>query len=386
MTNARRIHFSLFALFAVLFFPVKVLALTDAHIAFHNSGQSSNVISNEYFIDKDSMTVQQIQSFLDSNNSYLKGFSENGRSAAQIIWDAAHGKYEATGTLNGITVNESTGTVSPKVILVYLQKEQSLISRTTYQEWAMIASMGYFCYAGVTGDNNGNNCKDIYEGFTKQVENGAWQLRYNYERASGTGFSDYQVGQNFNTSDGFTVNIATRATSSVYRYTPYIYYSAYNVWNLFYNLYDFDQGSGVPAPQEPPEANDIAAISLKTYSGTYSYTGIKTSACQAYYNDVLIAGFDAYTWSISLNQEVGSGSYAVIFKDADGAEVNRKTFSITRHKAADIDGNGAVDITDLAIFAENWGKSGPSEPMADMDGNNVVDITDFAIFAENWGQ
>lgn len=396
MTNARRIHFSLLALFAVLFFPVKVLALTDAHVAFHNSGQSSNVISNEYFLDTNSMTVQQIQGFLDANNSYIKSYVDGsefgmGRSAAQIIWDAAHGKYQAGGTLNGIIINESTGTINPKLILVYLQKEQSLISRATNNDWAMLASMGYFCYTNFGRDNptkdlDGNNCHDNYQGFTRQVENGAWQLRYNYHRAQETGFSDYQVGQNFNTSDGFTVNLSTRATSAVYRYTPYIYYSAYNVWNLFYNLYEFDQGGGVPAPQEPPAANDIAAISLKTYSGTYSYTGIKTSACQAYYNDVLIAGFDAYTWSISLNQEIGAGSYAVIFKDANGAEVNRKTFSITRHKTADIDGNGAVDITDLAIFAENWGKSSPSEPMADMDGNNVVDITDFAIFAENWGQ
>ena len=168
--NKINITIALVALIASQLFPVRTFALTDAHVAFYNSGQANNVISNEYFLDRDVMTVQNIQDFLVANNSYLKDYTDTsdagrGRSAAQIIWDAAHGRYEASGTLNGIVINETTGTVSPKVILIYLQKEQSLISRAVYQEWAMTASMGYYCYAGVTGDNNGNNCKDIYEGY-----------------------------------------------------------------------------------------------------------------------------------------------------------------------------------------------------------------------------
>jgi len=210
---------------------------------FIASGRQNNILSDQVFLDTRSMTVGEVQAFLTLKGSFLKDYVDNsaagrGRSAAQIIWDAAQGKYEAGGAWNGIVINESTGSVSPKVILVYLQKEQGLLTRSVWNDWAMTASMGYFCYAGVTGDYNGNNVKDIYEGFTKQVENGAWQLRYNYERAQGTGFSDYQVGQTFHTSDGYDVLLSNRATSSVYRYTPYVFWSAYNVANIYDSYFD----------------------------------------------------------------------------------------------------------------------------------------------------
>jgi len=219
------------------------IAFAGVQEDFIASGRQNNILSDQVFLDTGSMTVAEVQAFLALKGSFLKDYVDNsvagkGRSAAQIIWDAAQGKYEAGGTLNGIVINEATGSVSPKIILVYLQKEQGLLTRSVWNDWAMIASMGYFCYPGVTGDANGNNVKDIYEGFTKQVENGAWQLRYNYQRAQGTGFSDYQVGQTFHTPDGYDVLLSNRATSSVYRYTPYVFWSAYNVANLYDSYFD----------------------------------------------------------------------------------------------------------------------------------------------------
>ncbi|MBI4032702.1 hypothetical protein HY374_03285 [Candidatus Berkelbacteria bacterium] len=196
---------------------------------------ASNLISDGEFTDTNSMSAAEVQRFLEDQGSFLADYSQNGRTAAQIIWDAAHGKNEASGTINGIAITESTGTVSPKVILVTLQKEQSLISRTSQNDDALRAAMGYAC-----PDSGG--CNSAYAGFTKQVENGAWQLRYNYERAQGTGFSDYQVGQSFCTSDHNGTNCGTydnRSTAALYRYTPHVYNGNYNFWNMFYNTYSF---------------------------------------------------------------------------------------------------------------------------------------------------
>ncbi len=190
----------------------------------------NNLISDGVFINKDDMSTGDIQSFLEQRGSFLKDYSEGGRSAAQIIYDASHGYGEASGTWNGIVINTSTGTVNPKVLLVTLQKEQSLITMSDRNDDALRTAMGYGC-----PDSGG--CDSKYTGFTNQVEWGAWQLRYNYERASGLGFSDYQVGQTVTFSDwngSHTAHYDNRATASLYRYTPHVYNGNYN----FANLYD----------------------------------------------------------------------------------------------------------------------------------------------------
>jgi hypothetical protein len=224
----------------VLLVSMAVIALTLIRIPVQTKASgnfdSNNLISDGEFTDINSMSQPEIQQFLVAHGSFLANYSQNGRSASQIIYDAAHGYGDASGSLNGITINTTTGTVSPKVILVTLQKENSLISMTTQNDSSLNSAMGYAC-----PDSGG--CNSAYAGFTKQVENASWQLRYNYDRASGTGFSDYQVGQTQIFSDyngDHTVTFANRATSALYRYTPHVYNGNYNFWNLFNNTYNFD--------------------------------------------------------------------------------------------------------------------------------------------------
>jgi hypothetical protein len=68
--------------------------------------------TDEAFVQSEAMTREQVQAFLAAKGSFLAAYSEDGKSAAEIIKAAAdkHG-------------------VNPKVILVTLQKEQSLITR-----------------------------------------------------------------------------------------------------------------------------------------------------------------------------------------------------------------------------------------------------------------
>jgi hypothetical protein len=222
--------------------------------AFASSFNPNNIISDGAFINIDAMNASSIQRFLESQNSYLKDFSEGGRSAAQIIYDASHGYNSASGTMGGIAINSDTGTVSPQVILVTLQKEQGLLSKSTKDDGALSRAMGYAC-----PDSGG--CSSTYAGFTKQVENAAWQLRYNFERAQGKGFSDYQVDQTINvaSSGGYPnmdVTFSNRATASLYRYTPHVYFGNYNFWNMYYNTYSFQDpefGSSLVSQNSYPE-------------------------------------------------------------------------------------------------------------------------------------
>jgi len=199
----------------------------------------SNLISDGVFVNINKLDAAAIQRFLESKGSFLKDYSEGGRSAAQIIYDAAHGYGDASGSMNGIDINTSTGTVNPQVILTTLQKEQSLITKTSRDDNALSKAMGYAC-----PDTGG--CNPAYAGFTKQVENGAWQLRYNYERASGRGFPDFQVGQSFCFDDWNGTHCGTfsnRATAALYRYTPHVYNGNYNFWNLFNSYFSVDEFS-----------------------------------------------------------------------------------------------------------------------------------------------
>jgi len=196
----------------------------------------NNIISDGGFVNINAMSTSDIQSFLQAKGSFLKDFSENGRSAAQIIFDASHGYGDASGSINGITIDTGTGTINPQVILVTLQKEQSLVSRTSSNDNALRAAMGYGC-------PDGGGCNSNYAGFTKQVEWASWQLRYNYERASGHGFNDYQVGQTMHIYNTYPnpyggpseqdITFANRSTASLYRYTPHAYNGNRNFWYFF---------------------------------------------------------------------------------------------------------------------------------------------------------
>jgi hypothetical protein len=93
------------------------------------------------------MTAAQVQAFLQSRNSFLQNYSENGKTAAAIIKSAA-----------------DTHQINPRIILVTLQKEQGLVSQTqplSPTSQRMTKAMG---------SNLGNT-------FTTQIDEGCRALR-----------------------------------------------------------------------------------------------------------------------------------------------------------------------------------------------------------------
>lgn len=129
------------------------------------------LIDDPVFLNATSMSPAQIQSFLASKGSYLTNYTATetldsypnyGKnvSAAQIIYDA--------GQVYGF---------NPQAILATLQKEEGLVTDPSPDSGQINFAMGYACY-----DSTG--CSK-YSGFFNQVDNGTWQLRFNYERARG---------------------------------------------------------------------------------------------------------------------------------------------------------------------------------------------------------
>lgn len=213
----------------------------------------SNLCSDSAFIDKNKLTLTGIQSFLTAKGSFLKSYSEGGRTAAKIIYDAA----QAYG-------------INPIAIMSTIQKEEGLIYGTyskSYNQVRMDWAMGY----GYTD----SKIYDQYKGFSNQIDNGTWQLRRNYDYWATNG-SVWNVGKTMSI-DGTSVTFANKCTSSLYRYTPHLG-GNYTFWYYFTNwngssvtsAYD---GSYVSRSPESP----YTVTAGTTFTATVRYKNTGTS-------------------------------------------------------------------------------------------------------------
>ncbi len=179
------------------------------------------IIYDSDFTDWQLYNEAWIQSFLDAKPGILKNYKVGEKTAAAIIAEAAS-QYH----------------VSPKVILVTLQKEQSLITNPSPTPKALDCAMGY---------EWGNGCnwmfanKPALRGFANQVMAGAWQLRCytNHQEFDGQCSASYIYGAGGTyTIDGLIVTIVNSSTGALYNYTPHISGNK-SFWN-YWKQYSFD--------------------------------------------------------------------------------------------------------------------------------------------------
>jgi len=162
------------------------------------AADANNLCSDSAFVNASALDQNGVQNFLKSKGSFLANYSDGGRTAAQIIYGAAKE--------NGL---------NPYVILAMIQKEEGLITGTHSKSLSQVRldwAMGYgYTDSEIMGE---------HKGFTKQVENGAWQLKRNYSYWASNG-SRWNVGKTM-VIDGKTVKFGNRCTSAQYRYTPHL--------------------------------------------------------------------------------------------------------------------------------------------------------------------
>ena len=374
--------------------PVRsVLAFDTSSDNYINGQYYNSLVSDGDFVDINSMSVAAIQSFLAGKGGYLANAPSNqlgdragGRSAAPIIYDAAHGAGEASGSLNGITINSSTGSVSPRALLVTLQKEQSLVTRTDYSQNALDKAMGYGC-----PDSGGCNAK--YAGFTNQVEWAAWQLRYNYEAAgmdaswwSSHYSTHYYVGYSRShnwSSTYYVVTYKNKATASLYRYTPHVGYGNFNFWRLMIDWFGVGTTGGGGSVLG---INDTETISQATYRSHIKIAGTKASEVQTYFGTTGIASPGATSWSYEFDTPVGVSDYYVYYKDTANNIVAQKKITIDRRKVGDVNGSGRVDLLDVSHMSDAWGLTVKDDAWLNLnpDSDNVVDLLDLSLLANSF--
>lgn len=172
-----------------------------------SSFNADSVITSANYHAAASMSAADIQSFLDSQPGTLKSYRAKDhlgqdKTVAEMIAEAA-----------------AYWNVSPKVILVTLQKEQSLLSLThpsaTAYQWAMGAGKAdsFTVYK--------------YGGFGNQIWIGAQKLRKNADL--------YKPGATL-TIEGTVVHPANDGTYAQYQYTPH-FSGVMSFWMLYWRYF-----------------------------------------------------------------------------------------------------------------------------------------------------
>jgi hypothetical protein len=196
------------------------IATEEVDMADFSAGR---IVSDFTFFNADAMTESEIQSFLQSRScrstddspclwEYRESTVSHSDAGAGHCDAYAGAEHERASRI--ISKVATACGISPRVLLVLLQKEQSLLSRPT--ESGYLRATGYGCPD--TAD-----CDTDYFGFFNQVYNAAWQFRqYTQEPDRTYQIGEVEVGYNPDESCGASVvDIQNQATANLYNYTPY---------------------------------------------------------------------------------------------------------------------------------------------------------------------
>ena len=200
-----------------------VTAVTDRPVPPAREFDPGYIVSDDSFYDSSAMGEQEIQAFLEGVECRprdrvpcLADFAQS--TTTQPAAGPGHcAEYRGGIRERASRIIAKTAAacgVSPRTLLVLLQKEQSLLTRPS--ESGYLRAMGYGCPD--TAD-----CDTKYFGFFNQVYNAAWQFRQYTEEPE----RKYQVGSvdvQFHPDaacGASPVAIENQATANLYNYTPY---------------------------------------------------------------------------------------------------------------------------------------------------------------------
>lgn len=280
------------------------------------------IISDALFFDSNAMTQAQIQSFLlaksgGCDNAYCLGVyktSTVSKPADNMCAAYTGATNEAASTII-YKVQRACG-ISAKVILVTLQKEQTLVTQSAPTSLELRKAMGYGC-------PDTSACDSTYYGFFNQVYQAARQLkRYTMPAPDNISFHYYPPGATSNIKyhpnaacGTKAVFIQNHATAALYYYTPYTpnaaalanlggvgdscsSYGNRNFW-VFYNNWfgatNLDQGQTII---DARYASEGGASGYLGAAGTSACTATSSSCSQEFDGGVIYWERYAGAWPV----------------------------------------------------------------------------------------
>ncbi|MEI6498415.1 MAG: hypothetical protein WCO23_00435 [bacterium] len=414
----RNLCFLAFAILVSLFLPHKASAAYEVN----------NFSSDSIFVAKNSMSAEEINNFLKSHNSVFADY---------IIPETVQVPYPTLDDIKFVTVrqfNEATHSalygktvaqliydecqehnINPQVILTIMEKESSAItmnrdaflSKKNRLAWPL-----FYMYDETMGEclNYGTSCnhetyfQEIASGFGGVGQQIAYATAYfgklmgEYtnggrclHNSSSSTCTSYELYNEPIKLDGQTVSCQSASCRILYLYTPHIS-SSQSFFNIFARWWN-EPNTGQSISSFPKTtvitgntSNDFAQYVVDTYEDNVIIKGTKTGQSIAYFNDNEIAGLNGMDWQITVTPSFGESTYFIEFKDASGSLLGRKPILVRKKTFADINGDGVVDMKDLSIFAENWGRIDPDNTLTNLnpDTDEEVNVLDLSILSANW--
>ncbi|HEY5515552.1 MAG TPA: hypothetical protein VIK12_05030, partial [Pengzhenrongella sp.] len=188
------------------------------------------IISDAIFYDTTTMNAGQIQSFLTTRGASCAHGTDGSpclKDYVQTTWTRAAttrclGTYTGAANETAATIISKVATacgINPQVLIVTLQKEQSLVTTTNPTATRYRSAMGYGCPDSAP-------CDAEYYGFFNQVYSAASQLKNyalnptRYAHRAGA-VNNVRFHPNVAACGTSAVYIQNQATASLYNYTPY---------------------------------------------------------------------------------------------------------------------------------------------------------------------
>jgi len=207
----------LFASLIVVFGVAKISLAQDIRPDF----DPNFIISDAEILNYNAMSAADIQQFLESKGSFLAAYTLTNpntgltETAAQAIYDVCQANK-----------------VSPRFVIVLLQKEQGLIENPNPSQADLDWACGYGC-----PDSGG--CNDRWRGLWKQINSATLQfhdymvnpLEYGYQK--GVAYTFQNSCSAYNNPLVSVVMPYNQATAALYNYTPHVLNGNYNFYILW---------------------------------------------------------------------------------------------------------------------------------------------------------
>jgi hypothetical protein len=126
-------------------------------------------------------------------------------------------------------------------------------------------------------------------------------------------------------------------------------------------------------------ASAVDAISTANNGGSISNAKLLV-------NGTAVTTLTSAPYDFTLNTlNYSDGSYTLAVSATDNQNNVGSSSATIYISNGDLNFDGYVNISDLAIMAANWGRTGATYTEGNINGSGIVNISDLAIMAVNWG-